>query len=373
MKSALLKAIMSATALVVCSYAASQPEVQAETENENYISYLGADWGPDGNTIYFLKQVVLKQKTTGGLSGLTGGIQTRSSGIWFCKMKWDGSQKQEIAEMWPGEDASVDTQGGPVWMQVNAATSNIVFGIEYGMGTVGIWVMDLAGKNLHKPFEPVWNDQEKERVTHPSWSPDGRQLVYCRDSRELGIFDFKTDQRRRLTEGIRDLHPVWSPKGDWIAYTHYTNYSANHGDRYIWLIKPDGSEQKPIVDRKNRPVRGWWPSWNAEGTRVSIDSSGLLTLGSPSTNGVEWINPIPILGEHSPWLFNGHHWGKRGWLICAGKTITFIDSTDLKARLLGYGGIASVTSSNEVSLATWGPPPIDLQGKKTDEPPGGQR
>lgn len=351
---------MAAILLVVCSYTAGQSEVQAKTENENYISYLGADWGPDGDTIYFLKQVVLKQKTTGAPFGLTGGVQTRGSGIWFCKMKWDGSQKQEIAEMWHGQDAYVDTQGGPVWMEVNAATSNVAFGVEYGMGTVGIWVMGLDGKNLHRPFEPVWNDKEKERVLHPSWSPDGSQIVYCKDSRQLGIFDFKTQKRTKLTDGPRDEHPTWSPKGDWIAFTHnrYDNADKAYTDRRIWLIRPDGSKQEPVVDEKNQPIFGWWPSWSPDGQHVGI-ANGFLAIGSVTTNQFAYVNPMPILNELLPYTFMAHHWGKRGWLLTGSRSIRLIDSKAVRGRLLAAGAIYDASSKD----SRWGIPPEDIPGR----------
>jgi Tol biopolymer transport system component len=309
----------------------------------NRISYLGAAWGPDGDTIYFLKQV--------------RGAQ--ASGIWFCKMNWDGSQKQEITEMWPGQNPQVDMQSGPIWMEVNGATSNAAIGVEFGMATVGIWVIGLDGKNLHKPFEPVWNDKEHERVLHPSWSPDGSQIVYCKDSRDLGIFEFKTKMRRQLTNAIRDEHPVWSPKGDWIAFTHYTNFSSNHGDRYIWLIKPDGSEQRPVADEQNQPVRGWWPSWSPDGDQISL-FNGILVIASATNSKVRWIDTGPAIGGRSPWLLMGHHWGKRGWLICPGHSITLLNADGKKARLIGSGG----TASGAGSISQWGAAPTDLPGQK---------
>jgi len=82
---------------------------------------------------------------------------------------------------------------------------------------------------------------------------------------------------------------------------------------------------------------------------------------------------MPILAARSPWLLLGHHWGKRGWLVCPGRTITFIDSNDLKAKLLAYPGPAPGSTTDEQSLAKWGPPPMDLEGKKTEGPRGGRR
>jgi Tol biopolymer transport system component len=343
--------------LVVAAMVFGATATHAKMETRNSVSYLGAAWGPDGDTIYFLKQAAFKQTTTGFLSRPTGGVETQRSGIWFCKMNWDGSQKQEIAEMWPGQNPYIDTQSGPIWMEISAATSNAAFGVEYGMATVGIWVMGLDGKDLHKPFEPVWNDKEKERVLHPSWSPDGSQLVYCKDDRELGIFDFKTKKRRQLTDGPRDEEPTFSPKGDWIAYMHCLRCDGHYADTRIWLIRSDGSEQKPVVDEKNRPVFGWWPSWSPDGTKIGI-TDVLLYLVDLASHKAEYVDPLPIMGERLPYTFMGHHWGKRGWLLSDRGGIIVIDESTRNARLLAASG-----SYGAVGGIQWGIEPVDLKGK----------
>ena len=345
-----------AASLIIAAMLSWAPGTHAKTETENRISYLGAAWGPDGDTIYFLKQAAFRQRTTGFLSGLTGGVETQRSGIWFCKMSWDGSQKQEIAEMWSGQNPYIDTQSGPIWMEVNAATSNAAVGVEYGMGTAGIWVMGLDGKNLHKPFEPCGTTRKRSASCTPVGVPDGGQLVYSKDDRELGIFDFGTKKRRQLTNGIRDQHPAWSPKGDWVAFTHYTNFNSSHGDRYIWLVRPDGSEQKPVVDEKNQPVRGWWPSWNPDGTKVGV-TKDLLFLADLASHKVDYVDPFPILGECLPYTFMGHHWGRRGWLLSNRGGIIVIDGSSKKARLLAASG-----SYGAADGIQWGIEPVDLKG-----------
>jgi len=335
--------LIAGTALTLLLFYLATGRVQAQ----NSISYLGAAWGPDGDTIFFLKQVA----------------QPQGNSIWFCKMNWDGSQKQEIAEMWAGQNPYIDTQSGPIWMEVNAATSNATLGVEYGMGTVGIWVIGLDGKHLHKPFEPIWNDQEKERVLHPSWSPDGSQLVYCKDDRELGIFDFKTKKRKQLTDGPRDEEPTFSPKGDWIAYMHCLRCDGHYADTRIWLIRPDGSEQKPVLDEKNQPIRGWWPSWNPDGTKVGV-TKDLFFLADLASHKVDYVDPFPILGESLPYTFMGHHWGKRGWLLNNRGGVIVIDESSRKARLLAANGTYGVAAINDARSGgvQWGIAPVDLKG-----------
>ena len=299
----------------------------AQTAPKNFVSYTGAAWGPDGDTIYCIK-LLLNSQT---------GRQ-----YWLCTMKWDGSEKQEICELWAGQGAFVDTQSGPVWMEVNAATSNIAFSVECGNAvSVGLWIVGLDGKNQRRPFPLVWNAQEKWAPLHPSWSPDGTNIVFEEEDRttpessitRLVLYDLQRKERRQLTDGPRDQHPVWSPKGDWIAYTHYLRYDNAYADRRIWLIRPDGSEQKPVVDEKGKPINGWWPSWNPGGTKVSFDSDSVLRVASPDKGSIQKIDPLYIMGVRSPWLLMGHHWGKRGWLWI-GRHLTFVDATTYKAWMI---------------------------------------
>jgi Tol biopolymer transport system component len=90
----------------------------------------------------------------------------------------------------------------------------------------------------------------------PSWSPDGRRLVFLRaigeDYPENGVYVdrdiFVVDRdgtdlvRLTRTPEVSEGPPVWSPDGTKIAFSTYT--SRDDGGAYgtIYVMKPDGSE-----------------------------------------------------------------------------------------------------------------------------------
>jgi len=251
-------------------------------------------------------------------------------------------------------------------MEVNGVTSNIAFSVKYG-NEPGLWVIGMDGKDLHRPFPLVWNEKERWEPLHPSWSPDGKKMVYEEDDStaptsfvtRLVIYDFQKRERQQLTNGPRDQHPVWSSCGDWIAYTHHLRYDHTYAVRRIWLIRPDGSEQKPVVDEKGKMICGWWPAWNPEGTEISCTDAGGLRFLSFAPAKAKWSkDPLPILGERSPYTFMAHHWGKHGWLISTGGVrLLYADSNS--ARMLAETGTYKSTDPHGEE-ARWGSRPYDI-------------
>ncbi|GGD45431.1 hypothetical protein GCM10011361_10500 [Muriicola marianensis] len=89
------------------------------------------------------------------------------------------------------------------------------------------------------------------------YSPDGKQIAfYGPDGETFDIFLMKADGSdiRNITRDTLDCYsPSWSPDGKWIAYT------AGSEDQYdIYIIHPESGEKRRLT---NTSVRNESPSW----------------------------------------------------------------------------------------------------------------
>jgi TolB protein len=108
---------------------------------------------------------------------------------------------------------------------------------------------------------------------NPSWSPDGRFLVF--ESRrhgepELYIMAVDGSRERRLTtNSFSDTHPAWSPDGEWILFD-----SNRDGVWNLYLIRPDGTEERRLTfPGPSRAVQfARHPQWSPDGSQIVFDS-----------------------------------------------------------------------------------------------------
>jgi eukaryotic-like serine/threonine-protein kinase len=104
---------------------------------------------------------------------------------------------------------------------------------------------------------------------YPSWSPDGRALVYQSD--QTGNWDIWVSQvgsgqavNRTADSPSDDLRPVWSPDGQWIAF-----FSNRDGGGYFVMPGIGGNPRKvyswPAGDPY--PIN---PQWSPDGARLAF-------------------------------------------------------------------------------------------------------
>jgi TolB protein len=148
----------------------------------------------------------------------------------------DGSNLRQLTTRWAGT---------PDW---SPDGSRIAFvGTAHGYG---IYVMNVAGGNLHKltPLTGGWHADWGA----PDWSPDGSRIAFThmapflarngvnvQPNDEIWIMNAGGGSRIRLTSNhIVDHDPVWSPDGSKIAYVAaFAGFQSSE----IYVIDADGT------------------------------------------------------------------------------------------------------------------------------------
>lgn len=145
----------------------------------------------------------------------------------------------------------------------------------------GIFVMTTSGGVPRRVVAgPGWN---------PSWSPDGRQLLYGRPTAGvspystatgvsgLWIADVQTGETRQITPAYA-LAPQMSPDGGRVAYWGLGDGTAAGGvQRDIWTIRVDGSDAVRVT---NDEAVDWSPVWSPDGRYLyfASDRDGLMKV-----------------------------------------------------------------------------------------------
>ena len=201
---------------------------------------------------------------------LTGGSFSR-----IDVMNLDGSQRNTIFQ---GERRSLFGVSWSHEPEQVAFSHGVVFG-EAGV-SVNIKAASPEGNELVELTADTGNNG------FPSYSPDGKQLVFRsgRDgAKNLYVMDRSGENVRRLTQGQwTDTMCDWSPTGDWITF------ASDRGRNFeVWVIRPDGSGLRKVIGgggRHNHPhfsPDGQWIVFTSQRAGYSAEEISLPSQPQP--------------------------------------------------------------------------------------------
>jgi Tol biopolymer transport system component len=163
--------------------------------------------------------------------------------------------------------------------------------IAYGIGETG-WL--FGGEQEPIPFDPRDYGLESlkgQRISHPSWSPDGTKIAwYWQSVLNVGsrmgvvIFDLvnKTYQLGNLVEPSTDEPPIyapkWSPDGLWLAYSIDARLPEESG---TWVMRVDGQANQVLHLGGAELIPG---AWSPDGKFLALSS----VVGSTDQSGI-WL------------------------------------------------------------------------------------
>jgi TolB protein len=198
-------------------------------------------------------------------------------------MNADGSQRSVL--FGDPERSALAPAWSPQGDRIASGVGRFFQGLQ-GPSTADIAVMSADGKDVRILTDGSAN------YGFPSWSPDGRQLVFRLAGKErngLVIADMATGALKALTAGVaHDNFPSWSPKGDRIAFT-----SDRDGDYEIYSIRPDGTDLRRLT---HSPGNDAHSAWSPDGewivftsVRGGFKDEMALTPFNPQPNGDLWV------------------------------------------------------------------------------------
>lgn len=165
-----------------------------------------------------------------------------------------------------------------------------------GGQTFNLWTATLSGTRLHPLLD--WDVAAALRPTAPTYTPDGRRLLFAGDQPGSSVRDLwtaradGTDRRRLTTDAATEDSPDVSPDGSRVAFVVQ---DATTFVRSVVVMRLDGTGRRTVPGLEDPTLVRWTPDGKelvvTQGTprRVVVvtPSTGATSPGSPGLGADE--------------------------------------------------------------------------------------
>jgi Tol biopolymer transport system component len=211
-------------------------------------------WSPDGRRIAFT------------------GASDRSSDIFVVNA--DGTGLRNLTRSPTAHDH------GPAWSpdgRLITFVSN-----RRPKGLIGLLSDDLYVVRANGDGMRRLTRTESEDERSPTWSPDGREIAFVRESHPTNVYVIHVDGNdlRRLTAsaGSEVSGLAWSPDGLCVAYV------GTRGGANIYVVDRTGGLPENLTYRSDDG--SYNPSWSPDGRRIAFEREGLIYVMNADGSGV---------------------------------------------------------------------------------------
>jgi len=223
-------------------------------------------WSADGKMVVYHKRMDDRSPRMLPVSNFDPGFRLYRTGF-FAAWSPDGNRfalpeapglqildvgRENPVDLYPSQTV-YDSKGVQVaGLSWSPDGSMIAFGVGSYFGSHGkparIATMHPDGSGFR------WITNDKGNAGFPSWSPDGKRIVYRVAGSEQGlrIVNVADGEITTLTTQYDDF-PGWSPKGDVIAFTSFRD-----GSFEIYVMRPDGTQVKRLTHDGGVAGHGAW-------------------------------------------------------------------------------------------------------------------
>jgi TolB protein len=233
---------------------------------------IGAVWSPDGKQVAFFNRLDASERDndiavtdfeTGVTRQLTDNTFDDRDIIWSPNGQYllFTSHRNNIDRMYRinlqggVEQPLLDTRLWNIAIAFSPDGKSLLVHLVDERGFIALYLMNADGSGQRR----LTDDGQYTLAGIPSFSPDGRQIVYESNpdgDTEIYILNMDDRQQRQLTfkDSAHDAFPAWSPDGQQILFVSH-EYDGNIG---IYVMDADGQNQRLVVDN---PVLGTFPVW----------------------------------------------------------------------------------------------------------------